>query len=282
MEITDSKEVKEVHDAAKKAAFSPFMETLTRIGYGVRGLIYFIMGLLTIQVALGLGGQLATPLDAIATIGEQPAGLILLVVILIGLSSYSLWGVIRAVFNPLRKGRDIKGWLERFGFLWSAFGYAILILPTYGYLTGVSENSNGADAQKFVASIMSIPWGRWAIGILGVAVIAGGLYQIYKGLKPGFDRQFQIYALTPGQLKLATNVGRFGTLARGVVFALTGGLISLAAYRANPSQPIGTDTALATLLFRPYGIWLLGVIALGLIAFGIYSMLSAFWLRLRR
>jgi len=35
--------------------------------------------------------------------------------------------------------------------------------------------------------------GTLAIGILGLAVIAGGLYQIYKGLMPGFDRQFQIY-----------------------------------------------------------------------------------------
>jgi hypothetical protein len=155
-------------------------------------------------------------------------------------------------------------------------------LPTYGYLTGISQDSDGAGAQSFIASIMTIPWGRWVIGFLGLAVIIGGLYQIYIGLKPGFDRQFQIYALTPGQLKLATYVGRFGTLARGVVFALTGGLISFAAYRANPSQPIGIETALATLLFRPYGIWLLGVIALGLIAFGIYSMLSAFWLRLKR
>jgi len=63
---------------------------------------------------------------------------------------------------------------------------------------------------------------------------------------------------------------------------LVGGLISLAAYRANPSQPVGMDTALATLMHQPYGIWLLGVIAVGLISFGFYSMLSAVWFRLKR
>jgi hypothetical protein len=71
MDITDSKEVKDVHDAAKKAAFSPFMETLTRIGYGVRGLIYFTIGLLTVQVALGTGGELATHQDAIARLANN-------------------------------------------------------------------------------------------------------------------------------------------------------------------------------------------------------------------
>jgi hypothetical protein len=170
----------------------------------------------------------------------------------------------------------------RGGFLVSAFGYAVLVLPTFRYITGTSQTNNGSQTQKFFASIMSMPWGRWAIGILGLAVLAGGLYQIYLGFKAGFDRQFQIYALTPQELKLATNIGRFGTSARGLVLAIVGGLICLSAYQANPGQPVGIDTALATLLHQPYGIWLLGIVAVGLMAFGVYSMLSAAWFRLKR
>jgi Domain of Unknown Function (DUF1206) len=272
----------EVKKAGKKAEFSPLMEALTRIGYGVRGLIYIIMGLLAVQVALGKGGALASPLGAIAKIGKQPAGLILLWVVLIGLLSYALWGVVRAVLDPLHKGHDLKGLLERGGFLVSAFGYAILVLPTYRYITGASQTANGSQTQKFFTSIMAMPWGRWAIGILGLAVLAGGLYQIYLAFKAGFDRQFQIYALTPKEVKLATDVGRFGTAARGVVLAFVGGLISLAAYQANPGQPVGMDAALATVLHQPYGIWLLGIVAVGLIAFGVYSLLSAAWFRLKR
>ena len=129
---------------------------------------------------------------------------------------------------------------------------------------------------------MAMPWGRWAIGILGLAVLAGGLYQIYLGFKADFDRQFQTYALNQEEIKLTTDVGRFGTSARGVVFALVGFLIALAAYQANPSQPVGMDTALATLMHQPYGVWLLAIVAVGLIAFGFYSMLSAIWFRFKR
>lgn len=271
-----------VKKTAQRAAFNPLMETLTRIGYGARGLIYITMGLLAVQVALGKGGALASPQGAIAAIGKQPAGLILLWVILVGIISYSAWGLVRAVLDPLHKGHDLKGLLARFGFLVSAFSYAILALPTYGYITGASHPTNGSQTQKLLTSIMKMPWGRWAIGILGLVVLAGGLYQIYLGFKAGFDRQFQIYALSPKELKLATDVGRFGTAARGLVFAVVGGLITLGAYRANPSQPVGIDTALATLLHQSYGVWLLGVVALGLIAFGFYSMLSALWFRLKR
>ena len=272
----------EVKRAGKKAAFSPLMEALTRFGYGVRGLIYIVMGLLAVQVALGKGGALASPQGAIAAIGKQPAGMILLWVVLVGIIAYALWGVVRAVFDPLQKGNDTKGLLARFGFLVSAFGYAILVWPTYGYITGKSQTASGSQTQKFIASIMAMPLGRWAIGILGLAVLLGGLYQIYLGFKADFDRQFQTYALTPEEVKLATDVGRFGTSSRGVVFALVGGLITLAAYQANPSQPIGMDTALATLMHQPYGIWLLGVIAVGLVAFGFYSVLCALWFHLRR
>jgi hypothetical protein len=258
------------------------MEALTRFGYGVRGLIYIVMGLLALQVTFGKGGALASPQGAIAAIGKQTAGLILLWVVLVGLISYSLWGVVRAVMDPLHKGHDAKGLLARFGFLTSAFGYAILIFPTYGYITGASKSASGSGTQKFITMIMALPWGRWAIAILGLIVLVGGLYQIYLGFSAGFERQFQTYALTPKEVKLATDVGRFGTSARGIVLAVVGGLIGLSAYQANPSQQVGMDTALATLLHQPYGIWLLGIVAVGLIAFGFYSMLSALWFRLRR
>lgn len=271
-----------VKRAAQKVEFSPLMEALTRFGYGVRGLIYIVMGLLAVQVVLGKSGTLASPQGAIAAIGKQPAGLILLWVVLVGLISYSLWGVVRAVMDPLHTGHDAKGMLARFGFLTSAFGYAILIFPTYGYIRGASKTASGSGTQKFITTIMAMPWGRWAIGILGLIVLVGGLYQIYLGLSAGFERQFKTYALTSKEVKLATDVGRFGTSARGVVLAVVGGLIGLAAYQANPSQQVGMDTALATLLHQPYGIWLLGIVALGLIAFGLYSMLSALWFRLRR
>ncbi len=283
MSITNSKIIKaDIKKVGQKATFSPLMEAMTRLGYGVRGLIYIIMGLLAVKVAFGKGGSLASPQEAIAAIGKQPGGMILLWVVLLGIICYSTWGIVRAVFDPLHKGHDLKGLVARFGFLVSAFGFAILALPTYGIITGASKTSNGSQTEKLITSIMAMPGGRWVIGILGLAVMAGGLYQIYLGFSAHFERQFQIYALTSKQVKLVTNIGRFGTSARGVVFALVGGLFCMAAYQFNPSQPVGMDAALATLMHQPYGIWLLGLIAVGLVAFGGYSMLSAFWFRLKR
>jgi hypothetical protein len=272
-----------VERAAKKAEFSPLMEALTRLGYGARGLIYITMGLLAVSVTLGIGGAITDQQGAIAAIGRQPAGLVLLWVILIGLVSYSLWGVIRAVLDPLHKGHDLKGLIARGGFLFSAAGYILLILPTYGFIKGAGSTSqNGAQTQQSMASIMSTPLGHWAIVIIGLAVIATGLYQVYTGFKSSFDKQFSTYAMTAKEVKWATQLGRLGTATRGFVFALVGLLLCQAGFQSNSSQGIGIDSALTALLHQPYGIWLLGIVGVGLMAFGVFSMLSAVWFRMKR
>ena len=129
---------------------------------------------------------------------------------------------------------------------------------------------------------MASPVGHWAIGLIGLAVIAGGVHQIIEGFNNSFDKQFQTYAMSAEEVKIATQLGRFGTATRGFIFALIGVLMCLAVYQSSSNQIIGIDTVLKTILSQPFGIWLLGLVAVGLIAFGIYSMLSAAWFRLKR
>jgi hypothetical protein len=270
----------DVKKAGQKAAFNPLMEALTRLGYGVRGVIYITIGLLALSIMFGQSGATADQQGAIAVIGSQPGGLVFLWVVLVGLVSYALWGVIRAVFDPLHKGNDFKGLITRLGFLISAASYTFLSFSTYSLITGAGQKGSGT--QQSMGSIMSTTWGRWGIGLIGLAMIANGLFQIYTGFNASFDRQYKTYAMTPTEVKAATQLGRFGTAARGVVFAVVGGLLCLAAYESNPNQPVGFDAALTTMLRQPYGVWLLGLVAVGLVAFGLYSMLSAVWFRSRR
>jgi hypothetical protein len=273
----------DVKRAGQKVAYSPLVEAMTRLGYGVRGIIYVTMGLLALNVALGKGNAPVNQQSAIAAIGKQPAGLVLLWVILIGLVCYSLWGVIRAVMDPLHKGHDLKGLLTRFGFLISAAAYAYFIMPTYSSIKGADSTSqSGAQTQGIMASIMSKPGGHWLVGVVGLAVLAVGLYQIYQGFKNSFDKEFQTYTMSSEEKKVAKQMGRFGVATRGFIFAILGGLIMLAAYQSNSSQSVGIDAALNALLHQPYGVWLLGIAAIGLMAFGLYSMLSAAWFRLKR
>ena len=174
----------------------------------------------------------------------------------------------------------------RLGYLVSGVSYALLIIPTYGLITAkTTAAQNGAQAaqtQQATAAILSQSWGPWAVGLAGLSLLGVGLWYVFQGFNPQFSQQFQPYLLNTRQRKWITRLGRFGTAARGLVFALIGWFLFLAAYHHDASKAQGFNGALAALLHQPYGPWLLGVVAAGLIAFGIYSVSSGIWLRLKR
>lgn len=277
------KEIKvEGEKIAKEAAYSPVMDVLTRWGYAVKGFLYVAIGFIAVAGALGKSITPADQLGAIVSFSKLPYAFILLWAILIGLVSYSLWGLIRAILDPFHKGSDVKGLLMRGGYLLSAITYASFIIPTYHLITGTWGGAGSSATVKLASEIMSLPLGRWLVGAVGLGGIGAGLYQMYMGISNNFDQRFKPYALTPEQLKVAKQVGRFGTTARGVVFTLVGYFLTLAAYQFNPGHARGFDAAFDFLAEQPYGLWLLEIIAVGMIAFGLYSFMSAAWFKLKR
>ena len=276
------KPIKALKSQGKKVANSPIMERLTRLGYAIKGFLYVTIGFIAIGGALGKNNTPADQLGAIVTFSKLPLAELLLWVILIGLVSYSLWGVIRAVVDPFHKGTDIEGLSMRAGYLVSAASYATFAIPTYQLISGGRAGTGTNGTVEMVSSIMNMPMGRWLVAALGAAAIAAGVYQVWTGIALSFEQRFMPYALTADQFRIAIQVGRFGTIARGTVFALAGVFLCIAAYQANPGQARGFDGALDFLARQPYGVWMLAVIALGLIAFGLYSFLSAAWFQLKR
>ena len=75
-------------------------------------------------------------------------------------------------------------------------------------------------------------------------------------------------------------VSRFGQAARGVVFGMIGLFFILAAWRYNPAEAKGLAGALEALRRQPFGPWLLALVALGLIAYGIYQFVKARYRRI--
>jgi hypothetical protein len=70
-------------------------------------------------------------------------------------------------------------------------------------------------------------------------------------------------------------VGAVGHLARGVVFTLIGVFVIRAALQYDPKEAIGLDGALQKLARADYGPYLLGLTAVGLIAYGVYCLVDA-------
>ena len=75
-------------------------------------------------------------------------------------------------------------------------------------------------------------------------------------------------------------LGEFGGMARGAVFVTAGVFLVVAAAESRPRQAKGIDSALRALAGTPLGPWLLVLVAIGLIMFGVFSCCEARWLRL--
>ncbi len=271
---------------AHSSTSNSVIETLARIGYVARGAIYFVIGLTALLFASGNGGKTTDPQGAIATIGNQPAGRIFLWIVLFGVICYSLWGFIRAIFNPLHAEHNTKGIAERIGYFFSAIAYALLVLPTYALITGGAKPASGGvqdtQIQHFVALVLDWSFGQLLVGFVGIIVVIIGIYQLYQGIKPGFDKNLILAKLNPSQVIWIKRLGRFGVMSRGLVVAIIGIFLIISAYTSNSSQTKGFDSALISILKQPYGPWLLGIIAIGLIALGIYSLCVSMFYRLRK
>jgi Domain of Unknown Function (DUF1206) len=268
-----------VHQA-KHAATNPWVERLERFGFIVRGLIYVIIGVLALQLAAGAGGATATPSSAIALIGRQPQGKLLLVLVAAGLAGYSLWGFVRAILDPLGRGSDTKGLLDRAGFLVSAVSYGLLLIPTVLTLMNKPSTSTAGSTAGVPASLMSGPYGKWLVVAFGLFWIIAGAGQLITAYVAHFMRDLKTSTMSAEEVKAATWLGRIGYAARGIVFGLIGVIILQTAFAAGAKQAQGFDGALAALLHAPYGEILLGAVAIGLILFGAYSALCAKWYKM--
>ena len=264
---------------ARRAAYSPAVEAIARFGYAIRGVLYILIGLLAVRLIIGPRGQQPTPQGAIQTLAQQPAGHVLLWIVFIGFLAYALWCLIQFLFNPMHK----PGLGARIWSLINAVVYASLALFTYRFLNVNAGGAASSSSQsQFLAQIMAMPAGRYLVALVGIIVVIVGISLMLKGLRGDFEREFDHYRLTRDEARIARSTGRLGTFAQGLVLAIIGLLILYAAYASNSGQPVGLNAVFTTLMGKPYGPVVIVVIGLGLIAFGIYSLMAAAWFRLRR
>jgi hypothetical protein len=260
--------------SAQHASNSSAMEGLARFGLAARAFVYVVIGWLAVQIALGHGHQQANQRGAVAAVAQHSFGKVLLWVLAVGFAAYALWRLSEAAFGTAAEGRKTGPRLQS---LVRGLIYAGLCVSTVSFLTGKSRQGQAQQQETTTAKLMKHTAGRWLVGLIGLVVVVVGIAMIVEGAKKKFEKQLRMNELHSATRTTVVRLGMIGTIARGVVFAIAGLLTVDAAVTFNASKSTGLDGALRTLADRPYGPWLLGVLALGLIAFGIYGFAAARW-----
>jgi hypothetical protein len=269
-----------VKHSAKGAAANPGLELLERLGYIVRGALYVLMGVLALRIALAKSdGQAVGLTGSVVVLVSNQFGRLLLFVIVIGLAAYSIWGLVRAFFDPLHRGSDPSGYLERLGFVSSAVSYATVVVFALKILAGTGSSTTDAT-RKSISSILEHPEGGWVTVAIGLIALGIGLGQFVESYRAVFKRDLKGAEMNAMVRNIVIALGRFGMFARGVIFVIVGWFILQAGLYHDPNKVQGFDGAFLYLLTKPFGHVVLGVVALGIVALGLHSLACARWVRL--
>lgn len=218
---------------------------------------------------------------ALHTIAAQPFGSFLIALVAIGLVGYALWRFVEAVIDPENEGTEATGLAKRLGYAVSGAIYAGLAFTAAQLAIGSGGGGGRDSKQAWTERILQQPLGQWLIGIVGAIIIGVGFYQFYKAYRSKFRRQLRLSEMSQKEETWAIRISRFGLAARGVVFVIAGFFLIQAARQSDSNQVRGLDGALQALAQQPYGKFLLGVVALGLIAYGFFMWVQARYRRIR-
>ncbi|MEA2298126.1 MAG: hypothetical protein QOF77_1062 [Solirubrobacteraceae bacterium] len=253
---------------------------LVRAGFVARGLVYGVIGALALALALGAaGGSTTNQQGALALISGAPLGGLAVAALAAGLLAYAVWQIGQGVLGRgLERGGSDDA-VERIGS--GASGVAYLGLFAIAVKTLVGSDSNGSGApHRAAAGVLGWPGGQWIVGLTGLVFVGVSLYQAYEGLRGGFLDDAKTEEMSADMRRFLDVLGRVGLVSRAVVFALIGYFLIVTAIDYDPGKAVGIDGALREVARQPYGSWLLGLVAVGLMIFAAGSFAEARYRRL--
>lgn len=256
---------------------------LARAGYLARGIVYITVGVLALLTAIqGLGmstggaeGGTTGARGALRALFDLPGGTWLVGAIAAGLFGYTLWRLVQGLADADNHGTDGKGLVVRTGLVASGLIHGVLAIYAASLVwifAGSAGGGGGGGSEGATAWLMQQPWGRWVIAALGLIAIGVAASQVGKAVKRKYRDHLEPRIQDAGWLD---PVARFGLTAKAVTLVLIGVFLISAAFGSGSAQSAGLPEALATLRAQPYGAYLLGVVAAGLIAFGVYGVVEA-------
>ena len=259
------------------------LRLIGRVGTAAKAVVYLVVGILAVMLAAGAGGQTVGSRGALRKIAEQPFGTTLLSVVAVGLLAYACWRLTQAIMDTEGLGRSATGMATRIGFTFSGLLYLSLAIASAGILGlwsglgGSSTGRGGSTKQEAAMTLLSVPGGRWTVGVIGGLVAALALLQIKQAHAGNFMKLYRQSKMSDRLRRTALWAGRVGFVARAVAFAIVGCFLIRTALRHDPSQVGGLDKALETIRAATYGKWLLGLVAFGMLGFAVHCFIQAMY-----
>lgn len=240
------------------------LDYLARAGYLARGVVYCLLGYFAFTTRSRADEG---PNGVFVHIAEAPAGNQLLALLVIGLLAYGLCKLASAILDLDGKGHEAKGIAVRVGTAAGGIAYLSMAWAAAKISAGVSAASKSDASQEMAGTILDLPLGEWLLALVGLGFIAAAGFQAKNAISIGFMRK-----IAPDAPPFTCTLGRIGFAARTLVFGLVGWSLLKSAWSEREGEVLDLGGVLGSL--RDNG-WVYLAVALGLLVFGIYSLILA-------
>jgi hypothetical protein len=280
-----AKQVQEVGDQVDRAVrqAGPYIERIVRFGIAARGVTYLLLGGVAILAAVGAGQRTTSTGGMLQVLMSRPIGWIIFIALAAGFAGFGLWQWVRAIRDPDRIGTGWPAIGKRFAYFWSGLvNFTMVFVAIRIAMSGRMRDVSGdADTQNWAAWAMQYSLGRWLVAGVGAGMVIYGISEMACAWGMNPNETLRASELSSRQRNIVCWMGKFGVAARGLVFGLIGVFLMLASWYGQPRQAKGQGGALRFLEHQQYGAVLLSIVAVGLIAYGVYALMLARYRRIR-
>jgi hypothetical protein len=271
--ITDRAEAT-AKSVGREAQQSDWVDHAARIGLVAYGVMHLVVAWLALQLAFGDREGSASSQGAVHELAQQPFGEVLVWALGLGMVLLVVWQGIEALFGHRQHDGKKRLW-KRLASAGKAVVYAVIAVTAIKTATGSSSGSSEQQTDSYTAKLMDLPGGQLLVGAVGLTILGIGGYFVLRAWTEKFAKELDAEGKSGSTGTAYLWFGKIGYTAKGVAFGIVGALFVYAALTHEPDKSGGLDQALTELLDKPFGPFLLGLVAVGIGCYGLFCFARA-------
>lgn len=268
--------VRRAADATEQASDARALDVVARLGFAALAVVHVVIGIIALRIAFGGTGE-AEPTGALEEVAEGSLGTPVMWICAIGCAGLALWQLSEATLRARHLGTG-----RRIGKTVSSGSLVII----YGSMAGTFARfalGDGPDSSRstvdFTRSLLASAFGVPLVLVAAGVVFGIGVHFVVKGVRRGFRPELRTFEDT-ARGRIVDLLGVVGHVSKGVALLLVGGLFAIAGFHRDPQESTGLDGGLKALQDNPLGIYVLTVIAAGLVCYGIFAVIRSIYGRM--
>jgi Domain of Unknown Function (DUF1206) len=265
-------------------AANPWIFRCARLGYASNGLLYVIIGSTAALAAVNVGGRVRGTRGALNLLVAQPFGRLTVALVAIGISGFILRCFVQIFVLPTIgvPPKPFMRALRRTGCAVTGLAHIGIALTALQLTLGLPVMNNNGGTPKPDWITLLLTWkllNGWLTMLVGLGVIGMAVYQFYVALNRRFTIDLQLERMSHRIRRSALVCGVAGHAGRGIAFFIVGMFLVYAGWYVEEVEASSLGDIIRMLEVQPLGVWILITIATGLMAYGMFLLLVAWYLR---